>query len=291
MTKALSAWPCATGVGHHVLVARDSFLVLWWERAFKHSTSPWANGTQHSPCSLVCVCGTGWLSQTKGGMTKRWKYYGSSAAFIQQSPKLAVGSFISGLEYLLLKWCWIFVPCVSFFPSSLQSKNVPAEQSQGEAEEQHQCRRPSDCCVCFPFLVHFSNSLNIELDSTWTEVAVFHWPVLLKLQRDIMFWCFLAFLSIDWLPTALLHSCRERKTGWTGTVQSVPASLQWDEQCLLGVLRGFSSCFALACATELCFELSVQKDPKLLSKLPNVTCFHLESCKTSRFIHFSQDQV
>lgn len=47
------------------------------------------------------------------------------------------------------------------------------EQSQGEAEELHQCLRARDCCVCFPFLVHFSNSLDIQLDPTWTEVVVF----------------------------------------------------------------------------------------------------------------------
>jgi len=61
--------------------------------------------------------------------------------------------------------------------------------------------------------------------------------------------------------------------------------------CLLGLLPGLSSCLALARATELCFELSVHRDPKLLSQLLNVTCFHLKSCKTARFTHLSQNQV
>lgn len=187
MTEALSAWPHPTGVGHSVLVARDSFPVLWWERAFKHSTSPWASDTQHSPYSLVCICGRGYFSQTKAGMTKRWNCYGSLAVFVQQSPQLAVGSFFSGLEYLLQKLCWLFLTSVSFFSSSLQSKNFPAEQSQWEAEEQHPCLRARDCSVCFTFLVHFSNFLAIEVDPSWTEFVLFHSPVLWKLQRNIKF--------------------------------------------------------------------------------------------------------
>lgn len=193
---AISRWPKPCQLGH---VPQGLVIVCWWQgAAFQSCDGREPSSTAHPPEPLAHnTAPTAWfVSVVEVGFHRQrleWQRDGSVTG-LQQCLFSSLLSWLLAAFFLDLNvFCKndadIFY-LLSFFPSSLQSEKVPAEQSQGEAEELHQCLRAGDCCVCFPFLVHFSNSLDIQLDPTWTEVVVFCWPVLLKLQRYIMFWIF-----------------------------------------------------------------------------------------------------
>lgn len=88
-------------------------------------------------------------------------------------PQLAVGSLsLHSNTFAEMMLTFPFLPAPCRAQASQQSSHTVGR----EAGEQLWWPRARHFGLCFPFLLHFSSSLDIELDSTWTEVPVFDMP-------------------------------------------------------------------------------------------------------------------
>lgn len=124
-------------------------------------------------------------------MTARWRCYRSLAVFVQQSPQLAAGSFCLGsntfAKMMLTFVVFGFFFLLSFLPSPCKTKISQQGSHTGETGRLKSGTDvlTRDFCLCFTFLLHFSNSPEVKtlLGLQWLFVR----PPFLKLQRNIIF--------------------------------------------------------------------------------------------------------